>query len=63
MLSALWDRCEAPFSLADEVGIFALVVPSCTIVACEAVLVLQDQATVLVRGAAKLASRRDHASA
>ena len=42
MLSALWDRREAPFPLADEVSIFALVVPSCAIVACEAVLVLQD---------------------
>ena len=42
VLSALWDRREAPFPLADEVGIFALVVPSCAIVACEAVLVLQD---------------------
>ena len=42
VLSALRDRREAPFPLADEVGIFALVVPSCAIVACEAVLVLQD---------------------
>ena len=42
VLSALWDRREAPFPLADEVGIFALGVPTRAIVACEAVLVLQD---------------------
>ena len=61
ILCALRDRREAPFPLADEVGIFAIVVTSGAIMACEAILVLQDQATILVCGATKLASRRDHA--
>ena len=63
VLCALGDWRKTTFSFADKVGIFALVVPSRAIVACQAILVLQDQATVLVRGATKLASRRDHASA
>ena len=62
MLCALWDRCEASFPLADEVSIFALVITSCAHMACQAILVLQDQATVLVRRATKLTGRRNHAS-